>query len=43
MRDTGPVEQIRAQGLPVVVVGYRYKEMSDVVNVLTDSDSIGRD
>ncbi len=42
MRDTGPVEQVRAQGLPVVVVGPRYREISGVVNVVADSDAIGR-
>ena len=42
LRDVAGVEEIVAYGLPTVVVGHRQTEFPGVVNVVTDSETIGR-
>jgi LacI family transcriptional regulator len=42
MRDTEAVEAVRAWGLPMVVVAHRHAEVPGAVNVITDSETIGR-
>jgi len=42
LRDVAGVEEIMAYGLPTVVVGHRQTEFPGVVNVVTDSETIGR-
>ncbi|MGO8698577.1 MAG: XylR family transcriptional regulator [Limisphaerales bacterium] len=42
LRDVDKVKEVLACGLPVVVIGHQQKEVSGVVNVLTDSETIGR-
>jgi len=42
LRDVGEVEAIMAYGLPTVVVGHRKTEIPGLVNVVTDSEVIGR-
>ena len=42
LRDVKDVGKILAHGLPAVVVGHRQTEMPGRVNVVTDSEAIGR-
>lgn len=42
LRDCEYLEKILALGLPTVVVGHSKREVSGVVNVLTESESVGR-
>lgn len=42
LRDVEEVEAIMAYGLPTVVVGHRKTEIPGMVNVVTDSEAIGR-
>jgi LacI family transcriptional regulator len=42
MRDIDGVEEVLAAGLPVVIVGHRRGEIPGAVNVITDSEAIGR-
>lgn len=42
MRDGAQVEEVRALGIPAIVIGHKRKEVSGVVNVVTDSPHIGR-
>ena len=42
LRDVAGAEEIMAYGLPTVVVGHRKTEIPGLVNVVTDSEAIGR-
>jgi len=42
LRDVAGAEEIMAYGLPTVVVGHRKTEIPGLVNVVTDSETIGR-
>ena len=42
LRDVKEAEEIMAYGLPAVVVGHRKTEIPGMVNVVTDSEGIGR-
>jgi len=42
LRDVEETEEITAYGLPTVVVGHRKTEIPGLVNVVTDSEVIGR-
>ena len=42
LRDVAGAEEIIAYGLPTVVVGHRKTEIPGLVNVVTDSEAIGR-
>ncbi len=42
LRDMEQAEEIVAYGLPTVVVGHRNTEIHGMVNVVTDSEAIGR-
>jgi LacI family transcriptional regulator len=42
LRDVEEAEEIVAYGLPTVVVGHRKTEIPGMVNVVTDSEAIGR-
>ncbi|HYG21752.1 MAG TPA: DNA-binding transcriptional regulator [Verrucomicrobiae bacterium] len=42
LRDTGKLEEALDCGIPAVVIGHRKSEVPGVVNVITDSDTIGR-
>jgi LacI family transcriptional regulator len=42
LRDVENLEQILAYNLPAVVVGHRQREIPGMVNVVTDSQAIGR-
>jgi len=42
LRDVEHVEEVLAEGIPAVVVGHRLKEFPGLVNVVTDSEVIGR-
>src|SRR5208282_5280054 len=42
LRDVEEVEEIAAYGLPTVVVGHCKTEIPGMVNVVTDSEAIGR-
>src|ERR1019366_6290358 len=42
LRDVAGAEEIMAYGLPTVVVGHRKMEIPGLVNVVTDSEAIGR-
>jgi LacI family transcriptional regulator len=42
LRDVAGAEEIMAYGLPTVVVGHRKTEFPGMVNVVTDSETIGR-
>ena len=42
LRDVERLEEVLAQGLPAVVVGHSQQEVPGRVNVVTDSEAIGR-
>src|SRR5581483_10616086 len=42
LRDVEKVEEALASGLPAVVIGHRQSEIAGLVNVVTDSEAIGR-
>jgi LacI family transcriptional regulator len=42
LRDVEKVDEALASGLPTVVVGHHQSEIQGLVNVVTDSESIGR-
>jgi len=42
LRDVAGAEEIMAYGLPTVVVGHRKTEFPGMVNVVTDSETVGR-
>ena len=42
LRDTDQQDEILAFGIPAIVVGHRNEEISGLVNVVTDSATIGR-
>jgi LacI family transcriptional regulator len=42
MRDVDKLDEVLALGIPAVVVGHKRKEVSGLVNVVTDSPKIGR-
>ena len=42
LRDVGKVEEALACGMPAVVIGHQQSEIHGLVNVVTDSESIGR-
>jgi LacI family transcriptional regulator len=42
LRDVAGAEEIMAYGLPTIVVGHRKTEIPGLVNVVTDSETIGR-
>jgi LacI family transcriptional regulator len=42
LRDVAGAEEIMAYGLPTVVVGHQKMEIPGLVNVVTDSETIGR-
>lgn len=42
LRDVGRLEDVLASGIPAVVVGHRRTEIPGLVNVVTDSEAIGR-
>jgi LacI family transcriptional regulator len=42
LRDGDKVEEALACGLPAVVVGHKQSEIQGLVNVVTDSESVGR-
>ncbi len=42
LRDVEKVDEALASGLPAVVIGHRQSEIPGLVNVVTDSEAIGR-
>lgn len=42
MRDGNHLDEVLALGIPTVVVGHKRKEVSGVVNVVTDSPQVGQ-
>jgi LacI family transcriptional regulator len=42
LRDVDKLEEVLALGIPAVVIGHGRKEVSGLVNVVTDSEVIGR-
>ena len=42
LRDVDQLRQVRAFGIPTVVVGHRRREIPGLINVVTDSPKIGR-
>ncbi len=42
LRDVDTLREVRAFGIPAVVVGYSRKEIPGLINVVTDSPKIGR-
>jgi LacI family transcriptional regulator len=42
LRDVEPLHEVLAWGIPAIVVGHSLSEVHGLVNVITDSDSIGR-
>jgi LacI family transcriptional regulator len=42
LRDVKQVDEALASGLPAVVIGHRQSEIPGLVNVVTDSEAIGR-
>lgn len=42
LRDVEQVEEVVAEGIPAVVVGHRRREFAGMVNVITDSEAVGR-
>jgi LacI family transcriptional regulator len=42
LRDVKKVDEALASGLPAVVIGHRQSEIPGLVNVVTDSEAIGR-
>ncbi len=42
LRDVKKVDEALASGLPAIVIGHRQSEIPDLVNVVTDSEAIGR-
>jgi LacI family transcriptional regulator len=42
LRDTEKLEQVLDYGLPAVVIGHQHTEIPGLVNVVTDSEAIGR-
>src|SRR5215470_2268613 len=42
LRDVKQVDEALASGLPAVVIGHRLSEIRGLVNVVTDSEAIGR-
>jgi LacI family transcriptional regulator len=42
LRDVEQAEEITAYGLPTVVVGHHQAEIASAVNVVTDSEAVGR-
>jgi len=42
LRDVKKVDEALASGLPAVVIGHRQSEIPGLVNVITDSEAIGR-
>ena len=42
LRDVDKLREVRAFGIPAVVVGYSRKEIPGFINVVTDSPKIGR-
>jgi LacI family transcriptional regulator len=42
LRDVDKLEEVMALGLPAVVIGHRRTEVSCLLNVVTDSERIGR-
>jgi LacI family transcriptional regulator len=42
LRDVDKLREVRAFGIPAVVVGYSRKEIPGLINVVTDSHKIGR-
>jgi LacI family transcriptional regulator len=42
LRDVGQLKEVLRLGIPAVVVGHRHKEIPGLVNVITDSATIGR-
>lgn len=42
MRDGDLLDEVLALGIPAVVIGHKRKEVAGLINVLTDSPSIGR-
>jgi len=42
LRDTDKLDEVLAFGIPAIVVGHRNEEISGLVNVVTDSATIGR-
>lgn len=42
LRDVMSLDSVRALGIPAVVVGHQFSEVSGMVNVVTDSETIGR-
>lgn len=42
LRDMDKLREVRAFGIPAVVVGYSRKEIPGLINVVTDSPKIGR-
>ena len=42
LRDADKLDEVLAFGIPAIVVGHRYEEISGLVNVVTDSAMIGR-
>jgi LacI family transcriptional regulator len=42
LRDVGKLEEVVASGIPAVVVGHSRTEVPGLVNVVTDSEAIGR-
>ena len=41
LRDVDQLEEVLAMGVPAVVVGHSKTEVTGLVNVVTDSDTIG--
>jgi LacI family transcriptional regulator len=42
LRDVEKLDEVLAQGIPAVVIGHRQQEVPGLVNVVTDSEAIGR-
>src|ERR1700749_4708462 len=42
MRDVDKLEEVLAFGIPAVVIGHERKEVSGLLNVVTDSERIGQ-
>lgn len=42
MRDVDKLDEVLALGIPAVVVGHKRKELPGIVNVVTDSSTIGQ-
>jgi LacI family transcriptional regulator len=42
LRDVKKVEEVLSHGIPAVVIGHRHTEIPGMVNVVTDSEAIGR-